>query len=223
MRKIATLLLIAIIACVALSGCVTKELNNGTRDILYNGIVYERCDDMNYNLYMYEDHSHYIGDFLELYAYGQEFPYPVHVLNDEENVLFSPHATWIKPGYILPDNFGVALSSIEYVIPSGLDFNIIEDDYTEVVTPLMTFTETVVLEDILEIEATEITEISECVVYDKIRCRYVGYADMASVYTIISLEGKYYLNVRLNDGADEWHEIKEEYVELLTSAIPNPQ
>jgi hypothetical protein len=46
---------------------------------------------------------------------------------------------------------------------------------------------------------------------------------MGSVYTLASLDGNHYLNVSLNDGSDEWHKIKEEYVELITSAIPNPQ
>jgi hypothetical protein len=198
----------------------TEGINSGTEDILYNDIVYERCHDMNYNLYLYEDHSHYIGDFIEIYAYGQEFPYPVHVLNDEENVLFSPHATWVRPGYSLPDNFGVELSSLEYVIRSEFDFNIIEDNYTEEATLLITFTETVMLEDIVDAEPSEIAGYVE---YDEIRCRYTDHADMGSVYTLASLDGNYYLNVSLNDGSDEWHKIKEEYVELITSAIPNPQ
>jgi hypothetical protein len=198
----------------------TEGINSGTEDILYNDIVYERCHDMNYNLYLYEDHSHYIGDFIEIYAYGQEFPYPVHVLNDEENVLFSPHATWVRPGYSLPDNFGVELSSLEYVIRSEFDFNIIEDNYTEEATLLITFTETVMLEDIVDLEPSEIAGYVE---YDEIRCRYTDHADMGSVYTLASLDGNYYLNVSLNDGSDEWHKIKEEYVELITSAIPNPQ
>jgi hypothetical protein len=142
------------------------------------------------------------------------------VLNDEENVLFSPHATWVRPGYSLPDNFGVELSSLEYVIRSEFDFNIIEDDYTEEATLLITFTETVMLEDIVDAEPSEIAEYVE---YDEIRCRYTDHADMGSVYTLASLDGNYYLNVSLNDGSDEWHKIKEEYVELITSAIPNPQ
>jgi predicted small secreted protein len=221
MKKLATLLLITIIACMVLAACGSTEgINSGTEDILYNDIVYERCHDMNYNLYLYEDHSHYIGDFIEIYAYGQEFPYPVHVLNDEENVLFSPHAVWVKPGYSLPDNFGVELSSLEYVIRSEFDFNIIEDNYTEEATLLITFTETVMLEDIVDAEPSEIAGYVE---YDEIRCRYTDHADMGSVYTLVGLDGNYYLNVSLNDGSDEWHKIKEEYVELITSAIPNPQ
>ena len=73
------------------------------------------------------------------------------------------------------------------------------------------------LENIVE---TEPSEIEGYVEYDEIRFRYTHHADMASMYAICGLDGKYYLNVRQGQfGTDEWHEIKSEYVDLLTSAI----
>lgn len=218
MKKTTALLLVMVIVCTALVGCSEPPtINSGKKDILYNDIVYERCDGYNFNLQFYEDNAHYIGDFMESYNFGQQLPWPVNVLNSEENVLYSSSATWVKPGYSLPDNFGVAFSSVEYVVSEGLDFLIMEDNYVEEATLLATFDSVVMLEDIVEAEASE---IAECTLYDDIRFRYVDYADMASIYTIGSHDGKYYLNVCQSPYGDtEWHEIKAEYVELLTAPI----
>ena len=220
MKKTLALLLTMIIACMVFTGC-DSNINSGDKNILYNGIVYERCDDKNFNICIYEDHAWYIGDFMETYNYGQELPWPVYVLNSEENVLYSSHATWVKPGYSIPDNFGVAFSSAEYVVSEGIDFRIMEDDYTETATLLINFEGVVMLENIVE---TEPSVISGYVEYDDIRFRYADHADLASMYAICSLDGKYYLNVRQGEyGTDEWHEIKPEYVELLTSPITKAQ
>ena len=223
MKKTIALLLLATTACTAFVGCNLgmddSGINSGTKDILYKGIVYERCDDAttNFNICLYEDNAWYIGDFLEIYSYGQEVPWEVYALNTEENVLYSSHAMWVKPGYSIPDNFGVEFSSVEYVVSEGIDFLIMEDNYTEEATLLATFDEVVMLEDIVEVEASEITGYVE---YDEIRFKYTNHADMASMYAICGLEGKYYLNVCQGEfGTDEWHEIKAEYVDLLTSAI----
>ena len=208
----------AMFSCVTFAGC-NPEINHDERDILYNGIVYERCTDSNFNIHLYEDHSWYIGDFVETYNYGQQIPWEVYVLNSEENVLYSSHAHWIKPGYSLPDNFGEEFSSVEYVVSEGIDFLIMDDYYTEEVTPLKTFEGVVMLEDILETEPSEITGYVE---YEEIRFWYTHYTDMAVLYDICELDGTYYLNVRQGEfGTDEWHEIKAEYVGLLTSAIGN--
>ena len=216
MKKAVALILIAVFACMAFAGC-QPEINSGEQDVLYNGIVYERSYDENYNVYLYEDNSWYVGDFLETYAYGQQLPWEVYVLNDEENVLYSAHALWLRPGYSIPGNFGEAFSSVEYIIPDGLDFLVMEDYYEEEVTLLATFDEVVMLEDILMSEPSEITGYTE---YDEIRFWYANHADMALRYPICGLDGKYYLNVRQGEyGTDEWHEIKAEYVDLLTSAI----
>lgn len=220
MKKTSALLITTVMACTMFAGC-TPEINNGERDILYNGVVYERCDDTNYNLYLYEDNAQYIGVFLETYAYGQQLPWDVYVLNSDANVLYSAHAEWVRAGYSLPDNFGEELSCVEYVVSEGLDFRVMEDDYTEESTLLKTFEEVVMLENIVELEPSEITGYVE---YDEIRVRYTHHADMASKYTIGGLDGKYYLNICQGQyGTDEWHEIKSEYVELLTSKIENEQ
>lgn len=216
MKKTITLLLIMIVVGIMFSGC-QAEINSGDRDILYNGVVYERCDDANFNICLYEDNARYIGDFLETYNYGQQLPWEVYVLNGDENVLYSSNAIWVRPGYSIPDNFGVAFSSAEYVISEGIDFLVMEDNYTEEATLLVTFDGVVALEDIVETEPSEITGYTE---YDDIRFRYTHHADMAVKYAICSLDGKYYLNIcQGQNGTDEWHEIKQEYVGILTSAI----
>ncbi|MBO5907440.1 MAG: hypothetical protein J6Q85_04765 [Clostridia bacterium] len=219
MKKIIALLLVAVVVCLTFAGCSSTELNYETNNILYNDIVYERCVGENYNIQIFEDNASYTGVFIEIYAYGQELPWEVYVLNSEANILYSSHAIWVKPGYAIPDNFGVEFSSVEYVVPNGLDFLIMEDGYTEEVTPLMTFSGSIKLEDIVE---TAVSEITDYVEYDVIRFGYVDHADIKAEYDICSYEGKYYLNVRQGEyGTDELHEIKAEYVELLTSAIPN--
>ena len=209
-------MLIAVLAFAMLVGC-QPELNSGERDILYNGIVYERCEGENFNVCIYEDNSWYIGDFLETYAYGQQLPWEVYVLNSEENVLYSPHATWVRPGYSIPGNFGEALACAEYVVSEGIDFLVMEDEYWEQATLLITFEDTVMLEDIVDTEAVEISGYTE---YYEIRFKFVHHADMALMYSICSLDGDYYLNVCLGEyGTDAWHKIKSEYVSILTSAI----
>jgi hypothetical protein len=216
MKKAVALLLVMVFACMTLAGC-SPEINCNDRDVLYKEIVYQRCDDFNYNISLYEDNARYIGDFLETYSNGNILPWAVYALNGDEDVLYSSHATWVKPGYALPANFGEELSCAEYVVSSGIDYLIMEDNYTETATTLITFEGSVKLEDIVQ---TAPSELSEYVEYDTIRFRYAHRADMALLYTLCGHDGKYYLNVRQGQyGSNEWHEIKPEYVDVLTSKI----
>jgi hypothetical protein len=208
---------LVIIACCVFYLNYDTSINSGTDNILYNKIVYERSDFTSYNTEVIEDHSKYIGDFAQLYAYGQEVLYEVRVLNDDANVLYSAHAVWVKPGHVTPGDFGEEFSSVSYVVPNGLDFLVIEDDYSEEVTPLANFDGSIKLEDVVEIEASEVTEYTE---HNYIRFVLKNYADLTLGYALCEAEGKYYLNVcKSGTGEDELHEIKAEYVELLTSAI----
>lgn len=221
MKKTIALFLMTTVACTAFVGCIPEmdnsEMGDVEEKIIYNGVEYEEYDDSNFNLCLYEDNASYIGDYLEGYDNGYVLPWEVYALNKEANVLYSPYTIWVKPGYEIPDNFGVAFSSVEYVVSEGIDFLIMEDNYTEEATLLATFDKVVKLEDIVEAEASEITGY---VTYDDIRFKYTDHADMASMYTICGLEGKYYLNIsQAPFGTDEWHEIKPEYVDLLTSTI----
>ena len=217
MKKIIALIFVMIFTCMSFTGC-TAELNDGSEDILYNGIVYERYGYLDYNLDISEDNAKYIGDFLETYDYGQELLWEVYALNDEENLLYTAYTNWIKPGYELPKCFGEEFTSVEYVIASGIDFKIIPDEYTEEVFPLKTFEGSVKLEDIIEIEPSDVTEFTE---HNSLRFFYKNHADIRLWLDICSAGGKYYLNVKQGDeGYTELHEIKPEYVELLTSAIP---
>ena len=221
MKKITALFLVAIIVCFMFAGCAAGSGISG-KDILHNGIVYKRVEGGNFNIVLNESNSHYIGDFLETYYdQGYQFPWPVYALNSEENVLYSSHATWVKPGYSLPDNFGEAFSTVEYVITHGIDFSIMEDNYSEEATLLKTFDKVVKLEDIVEREPSVIEGYKE---HDNIRFKYANHADISTIYTICELDGKYYLNVcQDGHGATEWHEIKSEYVDLLASCIPSAQ
>jgi hypothetical protein len=208
---------LVIIACCVFYLNYDTSINSGTEDILYNEIVYERSDFTSYNTEVIEDNSKYIGDFAQLYAYGQEVLYEVRVLNDDANVLYSAHAVWLKPGHVTPGDFGEEFASVAYVVPEGLDFLVIEDDYSEEVTPLATFDGVVKLEDIVEVEASEVTDVT---LHNYIRFAFKNYADITLGYALCESDGKYCLNVcKSGTGEDEFHEIKAEYVELLTSAI----
>ena len=220
MRKIITLILIAVLACTCLVGC-NPELNNGSEDILYNGIVYKRYGYLDYNLDISEENAKYIGDFIETYDYGQELPWEVYALNNEENLLYTAYTNWVKPGYELPKCFGEEFTSVEYVIPNGIDFKIIPDEYSEQVFPIKTFEGSVKLEDIVESKPSDVTEFTE---HNSLRFFYKNHADIRLWLDICSANGKYYLNVKdSKDGTSALHEIKPEYVELLTSAIPKSE
>lgn len=217
------------IALAIIIGCVIylnhdTSINSGTDNILYNGIVYERTL-LDYNLTISEANSKYIGDFSQIYAYGQEYLYEVRVLNSEANMLYTPHATWLKPGYSQPSPYGEEFTSVEYVVSEGIDFKGMPDNYTEEVTPLATFDSAVKLEDIIESESSDITvsedAIKEC---NEIRFKYKNHADIYLLLPIYNHEGQYYLGVfHAKDGMHEWFKIKPEYVGLLTSAIPKAQ
>ena len=215
MKKKVALLLATSLAMLTGVGCY-EEINSGIRDILYNDIVYERCDEYCYNVSFTENNAKYIGVFLETYNYGQQLPWDVYVLNSEENVLYSAHAVWVRKGYELPKDFGEEFSSVEYYIPNGIDFRIMEDGYTEEMTPLATFEGVVKLEDIVESQPTEATEFIE---HNFIRFQLKNFADMDLEYAICSVDNHYYLNVQDVNGANALHKIKPEYVELLTSEI----
>ena len=218
MKKTVALILITLFSCSFFVGCA-PELNNGSEDILYNGIVYERYGYLDYNLEISEEHARYIGDFIETYDYGQELPWEVYVLNGEENLLYTAYTNWVKPGYELPKPFGEELVSVEYVIPNGIDFKIIPDDYTEEVFPIKTFDISVKLEDMIEIEPSDVTEFTE---HNSLRFMYKDHADIRLWLDICYAGDKYYLNVRHGDeGINSLHEIKPAYVELLTSHIPH--
>lgn len=215
-----------VIALLIIAGCVIylscdTSINNGAEDVLYNDIVYERTEFPNYNLEITEDNAKYVGDFMETYNYGQELPWEVYALNSEENVLYSAHAVWIKPGYVFPKEFGEEFSSVDYVVTEGIDFLVMEDDYKEEVTPLTTFTGSVKLEDIIASKPSDVTEFTE---HAFIRLIYKNHANMRLYYQLCSAEGKFYLNVRQGtDGATALFEIKPEYVDLLTSEVTKGQ
>jgi hypothetical protein len=177
---------------------------------------------LDYNLTISEDNAKYIGDYGELYAYGQEYLYEVRELNSEANMLYTPHATFLKTGYTQPSPYGEDFSYVEYVVSEGIDFKGMPDNYTEEATLLATFNESVKLEDIIESDPSDITVslevIEEC---DEIRFKYKNHADISLIFYIYGSEGQYYLDVRhAKEGTHEWFKIKPEYVDLLTSAIP---
>ena len=218
MKKLVALAFVLILAFSMLTGCVTEQgLNSGTEDVLYNEIVYKRSDDFSINLEISEENAKYVGVYLETYAYGQEVPWDVYALNDDENILYTAYTVWLRPGYEPPEEFGEEFASVEYVVPDGINFLVIEDDYTEEVTPLTTFSTSVKLEDIVESEPTDLEDFTE---HDILRFTYKNHSDIFLTLTLCSADGKYYLDVC--DGetyTDYFHEIKPEYVELLTSAI----
>ena len=216
------------IAVAIIIGCVvylnydnTINCDENPENVEYNGIVYERVE-IDYNLAITEKNSKYIGDYSQLYAYGQEYLYEVRALNGEENMLYTAHTTFLRPGYSLPTPFGEEFTSAEYVVSEGIDFQIIPDNYTEVATHLGNFEGSVKLEDIVESEPCDIAiseeAIDEC---DEIRFAYKNHTDIFLLLVIHNFEGQYYLNVRAPSGETyEWFKIKPEYVDMLTSAIP---
>ena len=212
-----------VIALAIIVGCIIylnydTSINSGTDDVLYNNIVYERAQ-LPYNVTVSEANAKYIGDFSQLYAYGQEVLYEVRVLNSEENIVYSAHATWLRPGYSCPSEYGEDFASVEYVVSEGIDFVIIPDNYTEEVTPLATFDGVVRLEDIIESETSEISPTEENIP-GSVRFKYKNHADIMLLLDICSLDGQYYLNVcHSTEGTDNWFKIKPEYVALLTSAM----
>jgi hypothetical protein len=214
-----------IIALAIIVGCIIYlnhdfTLNHGEYNVEYNGVTYERTL-LDYNLDISEENAKYIGDYGEIYAYGQEYTWELRVLNSEANMLYTPHATFLKPGYSMPSPYGEDFVSAEYVVSEGIDFKGMPDDYTEKATLLATFDKSVKLEDIIESEPTEITiseeDLKEC---NEIRFKYKNHADIFVVLAIYNYEGDYYLDVRhAKDGTHNWFKIKPEYVDLLTSAM----
>lgn len=210
MKRIISSILLAVLACLMLGGC-SNELNYDQDDIRYNDIVYERTEYPNYNIVFIDDNEKYIGDFLETYDYGQQLLWEVYMHNEEGGLLYSAHAAWIKPGYVFPDEYGEPFKAAEYVVSDG-----ILDEYWEEVTPLITFTEEVKLEDIIEAEKTEITEHKT---YGYIRLLYRDFADVAIDVVLAEAEGVHYLIICKDATAEEeFFRIKDEYVELLTRA-----
>lgn len=211
MKKITVLILVILLSCFAFTGCFS-DINANDQDVLYNDIVYKRAPIPNFNLALMHDHREYIGDFVETYDYGNQLYWEVYVLNEQADILFSDHATWTKPGYVFPDEYGEEFSKVEYVISEG-----ILDTYTEDVTPLVTFDKKVVLEDVISSEPADITDYTT---YGDIRFHYTNHADLAVFFQLCSYQGTYYLNVLEDTQGDSvLFEIKAEYVTLLTSAI----
>ena len=211
------LIALLIIVCVVVYLNTDTSINSGDKDVLYNGIVYERAEFPNYGLSINEDDAKYIGDFLEIYDYGQELPWGVYVLNSEANLLYSAHAIWIKPGYVFPGEFGEEFSSINYAVCEGNDLLVMEDNYKEEVTQLVSCEGSFKLEDIIETEPANITEFTE---HDYIKLIYKGHANMSLYYRLCSADGEYYLNVHQGaEGTNALYKIKPEYVDLLTSMV----
>lgn len=216
-----------VIALAIILGCVIYLAHDTTinseedpNNIEYNGIIYERTS-LDYNLTISEDNARYIGDYSQLYAYGQEYLYEVWMLNGEANLLYTPHATFLKPGYSPPSPYGEEFTRAEYVVSEGIDFSGIPDDYTETATPLDGFVGGVKLEDIIESASSDIIvseeAIEEC---GEIRFTYKNHADIFLLLTIYNQEGQYYLDVRhAKDGTHAWFKIKPAYVALFASAI----
>lgn len=212
-----------IIACVYYLN-TDFTLNKGENDITYNGVVYERAN-LHYNISHTEVNAKKVGTYGQIYAYGQEWIYDVFQLNDEANVLYTPHATFLKQGYAHPSLFGEDIASAEYVVSEGIDFKGIPDEYTETATLLATFDNSVRLEDIIESEPSDITiteeQAKEC---DEIRMKYKNHADLYMIFYIYGVDDQYYLDIcdydfENNVANHQWFKIKPEYVGLLTSAI----
>lgn len=163
------------IALAIIIGCVIYlnvdfTLNKGEEDVTYNGVVYERVD-LHYNIEHSEENAKKIGSYGQIYAYGQEYIWDLYQLN--ENILYTPHTTFLKSGYPQPSLFGEDLASAEYVVSEGINFKGMPDDYIEEATLLATFDKSVKLEDIIEIDPSDISvskeEFEEC---DEIRFHY---------------------------------------------------
>ena len=215
--------ILIIIACVIYLN-TDLTLNKGENDITYNGVVYERVS-LHYNISHTEVNSKKIGSYGQVVAYGQEWLYDVYQLNDELNILYTPHATFAKQGYPYPSLFGEDIASAEYVVSEGRDLKGMPDDYTETATLLDTFDNSVRLEDIIESQPSDITiteeEVEEC---NEIRMRYKNHADLYMIFYIYGADGQYYLDIcdydfENNVANHQWFKIKPEYVGLLTSAI----
>ena len=196
-------------------------LNKGEEDVTYNGVLYERAD-LHYNIEHSEENAKKIGLYGQIYAYGQEYMFDLYQLN--ENILYTPHATFLKSGYPQPSLFGEDLVDAEYVVSEGINFKGMPDEYVEEVTPIATFDKSVKLEDIIEIDPSDISvseeEFEEC---DEIRFHYKNHDGLYLMLYIYGVDGNYYLDIC--DYVDDvenhkWHKIKPEYLELLTSAIP---
>ena len=199
-------------------------INKGETDFTYNDALYVR-EDLHYNICHTEENSEKIGSYGQLYAYGQEVIYDLYRLNDEANILYTPHATFIKTGYTQPSLFGEDLASAEYVVSEGIDYKGIPDDYTEEATLLATFDNSVRHEDIIESEPDDITvsdeDLEKC---NEIRFKYKNHADLSLMFYIYGADGQYYLDIcdydfDNNVANHEWFKIKPEYVDLLTSAM----
>ena len=214
-----------VIAIVIIIGCVIYlntdfTLNKGEEDITYNGIVYEKVD-LNYHLTISEEHAKNIGTYGQIFAYGREVIFDVYQLNDEANLLYTAHATFIKPDYSQPSLYGEDFASAEYVVSEGMDHVGMPDSYTEEATPLATFDKSVKLEDIIESNSSKITvseeDMQKC---NEIRFKYKNHADLSLMFYIYGVDGDYYLAILDSaDGKYEWFKIQPEYVGLLTSAI----
>ena len=196
-------------------------LNKGEEDVTYNGVLYERVD-LHYNIEHSEENAKKIGLYGQIYAYGQEHMYDLYQLN--ENILYTPHTTFLKSGYPQPSLFGEDLADAEYVVSEGINFKGMPDDYVEEVTPIATFDKSVKLEDIIEIDPSDISvskeEFEEC---DEIRFHYKNHDGLYLMLYIYGVDGNYYLDIC--DYVDDvenhkWHKIKPEYVDIITAAIP---
>lgn len=198
-----------LVLCFVCVGC--SNIGDG-EDIKLDGIVYKRSVFPNYNMWLSETDRFYVGDYIQIYEYGQELPWEVYALNEERNVLYSAHAIWLKPGYVLPDEYGENFSQAEYVISEG-----ILDDYTEESTLITTFTEEVKLENIINSEPTQLENVES---FGDIRLTYTDHKNINIRLTLCKSGETYYLNV-LEDvrGDSVYYEIKEGYVSLLTSAL----
>lgn len=213
-----------VVAISIIIGCIIylshdSSINSGETDVLYNDIVYERVD-ISGNLRLYEDNSKYAGgDYKEIFEYGQERLWEIRVLNENENVLYSVQYVWLKPGYELPGDFGEEFSSANYVVYEGIDARVLPDAYVELVNEhLADFEGGVKLEDIV---ASEPTDVAEFTAHGAICFTYKNHTDMALYYDLCEADGKYYLNVlQGSEWTDALFEIKAEYVELLTAALP---
>ena len=196
-------------------------LNKGEEDVTYNGVLYERAD-LHYNIEHSEENAKKIGLYGQIYAYGQEQMFDLYQLN--ENILYTPHTTFLKSGYSQPSLFGEDLADAEYVVSEGINFKGMPDDYTEEVTPIATFDKSVKLEDIIEIDPSDISvskeEFEEC---DEIRFHYKNHDGLYLMLYIYGADGNYYLDIC--DYVDDvenhkWHKIKPEYVDIISAAIP---
>ena len=212
-----------IIACIIYLN-TDFTLNKGEQNVTYKGIVYERVD-LHYNIEHSEENAKKIGGYGQIYAYGQEYIYDLYQLN--ENILYTPHATFLKSGYPLPTLFGEDLASAEYVVSEGINFKGIPDDYTEEATLLAIFDKSVKLEDIIEVDPTDITvseeDFKEC---DEIRFMYKNHDGLYMMLYIYGVDGQYYLDIcdYIDDMENhKWHKIKPEYVDLFASAMPKAQ